>query len=75
MLSEIDLRDKYNLKSIHKINFGHKAAYQIGLIESSTNLDIVKTEFKMYYQVLMEYLKKKATIQGFYISGFAVPAS
>lgn len=57
-LSEVDLSDKSNLKSLHDINFGHKAAYQIGLVESNTNLDIIKTEFKICYNVLMEYLKK-----------------
>lgn len=58
-LSAVDVRDKHNLKSLHDMDFGHKASYQIGLIESDTNLDIVKTEFKMCYQALMEYLTVK----------------
>lgn len=57
-LSDVDWKDKRNLKSLHDIDFGHKAAYQIGLIESDTNLDVVKTESKMCYQILMEYLNK-----------------
>lgn len=58
-LSVVDVRDKHNLKSLHDMDFGHKASYQIGLIESETNLDVVKTEFKMCYQTLMEYLTSK----------------
>lgn len=41
------------------MDFGHTASYQIGLIESETNLDAVKTEFKTCYQTLMEHLTSK----------------
>ncbi len=58
-LSAVDVRDKHNLKSLHDIDFGHKTSYQIALIESGTNLDVVKTEMKMCYQTLTEYLTSK----------------
>lgn len=58
-LSAVDVRDKRNLKSLHDMDFGHKTSYQIGIIESDTNLDVVKTELKMCYQTLMGYLTSK----------------
>lgn len=57
-LGAVDVDDKHNLKSLHDINFGQAASYQIGLLEAGTNLEIVKIEFKKCYQALVEYLKK-----------------
>ncbi|KAG4072228.1 hypothetical protein HA402_005950 [Bradysia odoriphaga] len=51
-LGKLDMNDKCNLISLHNIDFGHKALYQIGLIEAKTTLDSVKTEFKTCYQSL-----------------------
>lgn len=57
-LSVIDLKEKKHLKSIHEIELGHKSSYQIGLLEKDINLDVVKTEMKMCYTELTEYLVK-----------------
>lgn len=56
-LGAVDVNDKLNLKTLHDIDFGHKASYQIGLVEANTKLDIIKTEFKMCYQALAKYLQ------------------
>ena len=41
------------------MDFGSKASYQIGIIESQTNLDTIKTELKMAYLELTPYLQEQ----------------
>lgn len=48
-LGIIDLTKAEDLLSIHKIEVGSEALYQIGLLENEINLDVIKTEFKMAY--------------------------
>lgn len=57
-LGKVDVNDKNNLIALHDIDFGHKAEYQIGLLETNINLDVIKTEFKACYQSLTKYLQK-----------------
>lgn len=40
------------------MDFGSKISYQIGLIESQTNLDSIKTELKMAYLQLTSYFQE-----------------
>lgn len=56
-LGVVDINKQENLLSIHKMDFGSKAAYQIGLLESKSNIDIIKTEFKMAFIELTLYLQ------------------
>lgn len=57
-LSTIDIEKQINLKSIHKMDFGTRALYQIGQLEAKTNLDVIKTEFKNCYIELTSYFLK-----------------
>lgn len=57
-LSVIDIDNKVNLKSIHKMDFGTRALHQIGQLEHKINLDVIKTEFKICYIALTSYFIK-----------------
>lgn len=57
-LGIINIEKPENLLSLHKIEFGSKTSYHIGLIESKANLDLIKTEMKMAYLELTTYFQK-----------------
>lgn len=57
-LAAIDIKNPENLLSIHTMEFGSKTSYQIGLMESKTDLDSIKTELKMAYLTLTSYLQE-----------------
>ncbi|KAJ6642316.1 hypothetical protein Bhyg_07263, partial [Pseudolycoriella hygida] len=45
--------------SIYKMDFGKAVRREIANLESTTNLDVVKTELKKCYEVMTSYLHKK----------------
>lgn len=57
-LGAVDVQQTLNLLSIHKIDFGKGARREIGNQEATTNLDELKTEFKLCYQEMTLYLQK-----------------
>lgn len=58
-LGVIDLSNSKILNSIHEIDFGKKAKYQIAMIENNTSVDIIKTEMKTCFIELTSYLQVK----------------
>lgn len=57
-LGTVDMKDKKNLISFHEIDYGKATLREIGYLENDTNLDALKTEFKMCYQELTSYLQE-----------------
>lgn len=58
-LGTIDVEDKSIVLSIHKIDYGRAAHFEIAQLETKTSLDAVKIEFKACYQEIVKYLQKK----------------
>lgn len=56
-LGTIDIKKIKILFSIHKMDFGSMVSYQIGLLETKINLDVIKMEFKIAYIELTSYLQ------------------
>lgn len=55
-LGAVDVEDNENVLSIHKIDYGKAALYEIAQLETGTSLDAVKVEFKTCYQEIVKYL-------------------
>jgi hypothetical protein len=58
-LGAVDVKENKSLISIHEMDYGKATLHEIGKLEAKTNLDAVKTEFKLCYQELVSYLQNK----------------
>lgn len=67
-LGKVDVEHKSNILSIHKIDYGKAALHQIAQLETKTQLDTLKTEFKICYQQIVKYLQKKLPHQNGFLN-------
>lgn len=58
-LGQIDIRDPSKTKSCHEIYTGSKTRRLLAQLEQDGNADVIKTEFKLCYMEMIDYLQKR----------------